>query len=508
MLINRHSVATASALLAGLLTIGGLGTVACSPSNTDADDGPLPSTDDAGGGSDSGSTTDGGHVEVPEPVFCPETNPFSPKNPSSVVVSDVVLQQDETWTADKVYLIGDDFKIENHTLTVEAGTTICLYQKGKIYVGQGIDPGEIHLNGTKDKPIVITVPPKADDPTKPDVFHRGIQFDTYLGSKLSYVNIWYGGPGGGSASPAFEITNTAHGTPDVKKPLLVDHLVVGAVQSKGIRIGTDLGIAEGSAIQFTGFGPRDGTSPALDAVAEIDLGASKSVAAAWNMAGATIPDEARHVNLKNRQTEGKIQVDTDLVDFGLPYLWKNHLVMQVAGMQDDPIGPTFTIHEGVTLHMDGVLIIGGTSGTANGNLVIAGTAAKPVTLTSTSATPASGDWEGLYFVTDHYDRTKTKIDHAEILYAGVDPSNGQQINNHVGRCGANFVGAIMITGSGGTQFDGPMIRNTKIAHSKSDGIVSDANTSNGFCKTDYGAASLNNAFEDIAGQQLRNGTCL
>ena len=111
-------------------------------------------------------------------------------------------------------------------------------------------------------------------------------------------------------------------------------------------------------------------------------------------------------------------------------------------------------------------------------------------------------------MSDFYDKAKTKIEHAQILYAGVDPTNGQQINRSVGRCGTNHVGAIMITASGGTQYDGPNISNTKIAFSKSDGIVSGANNSGGFCKTDYSAPALNIKLENIAGQPLRNGTCI
>lgn len=485
------------------IALGILVMTACAPSKNESKDstsGGTPESDSGTPEIDGGTGEDAATADLPKPVFCPEANPFSPKNPNSVVISDTVLQADATWTADKVYLIGADFKIQNHKLTVEAGTTICLYQTGKIYVGQGIDPGEIHLDGTKEKPIVITAPQSASDATKPDVFHRGIQFDTYQASTLSYVNIWYGGRGGGGGSWAFELTNMSRGEPDAKKPLLVDHLVVGAVETRGIRIGTDLGVADGSTIQFTGFGPRGGTSPALDAVAEVDVGAAKSVAKAWNSTGAAIPDGAKHVNLKNRQTEGKIQVSTELVDFGFPYLWKNELRMQVAGAQDDPVGPTFTIREGVTLKMDGVLIIGGTSGTANGNLVVQGTAARPVVLTSTSETPASGDWEGLYFVSDHYSPTISKIDHAQILYGGVDGSNGQQINQSVGRCGLNFVGAVMITNGAGA-FAGPPISNTKIAHSKSHGIVSYANDADTvYMTTSYAKPDI--TFDDIAGKAL------
>lgn len=82
---------------------------------------------DAGEVTDSGG--DGGTtVDLQKPVFCPEKGPFSPKNANSVVVSDVVLRADATWTADKVHLIGEDLEIQGHELTVEGGTTICLHQ--------------------------------------------------------------------------------------------------------------------------------------------------------------------------------------------------------------------------------------------------------------------------------------------------------------------------------------------------------------------------------------------
>jgi hypothetical protein len=483
---------------------------ACSSSKSDTNGATPPATpppvgDDGGTTGDDGGT-EGGTADLPKPVFCPEADPFSPKNPNSVVISDVVLKEDTTWTSDKVYLIGDDFKIEGHTLTVEAGTTICLYQRGKIYVGEGVDPGEIHLNGTAEKPIVITAPPSKQDPTKPDVFHGGIKFDTYEGSTMSYVNIWYGGPGGGGASWAFELTDTAHGTPDVKKPFLVVHLTVGAVQSKGVRVGTPLGVADGSSIRFTGFVPTDPDGPSLDAVARVNLMASKSFAKAFNFEGAPIPDGAKHVTLDPPAADGKISENADLVDFGLPYLYKNQLIMEVQGPQDDPVGATLTIHEGVTLKMDGVLVVGTLSGTAQGNLVIAGTAAKPVILTSAQDTPASGDWEGLYFVGGQYDPAKSKIDNAQILYAGVDTSDPININYHVSRCGNNAVGAVMITTGIGSPYDGPSITNTKIAHSASDGIVSDASTTGNYMQTNYNKPDV--TFDDIKGSPLaNNGTC-
>jgi len=507
----RKTLASSICIVAGLAGLAGL--VACGSSSKDSNTTPSttpPAADGGGPGTDAGMSADAEAgttpANLPKPVFCPEADPFSPKLPNSVVISDVVLKADTTWTADKVYLIGDDFKVEGHTLTVEAGTTICLYQSGKIYVGEGIDPGEIHLNGTADKPIVITEPPSTQDPTKPAGFHGGIKLDTYEGSTMSYVNIWYGGPGGGSAAWAFELTDTAHGTPDAKKPLLVDHLTVGAVQSKGIRIGTELGIADGSAIQFTGFVTPDTSSPALDATAEVEIKATKSVAKAFTFTGAPIPDGAKHVNLITAAADGMLSTDTDLVDFGLPYLYKNKLQMQVAGAQDDPVGATLTIHEGVTLNMSGVLIIGATSGTAMGNLIVAGTAAKPVIFGSAADTPASGDWEGFYFVGGQYDPAKSKIDNAQINYAGVSTADPLQVNHHIGRCGAFLAGAVMIDSGSNAAYSGPAISNTKIAHSLSDGIVSAGTTGGGLCQTNYAKPDI--TFADIAGKTVGdNGMC-
>lgn len=53
-----------------------------------------------------------------------------------------------------------------------------------------------------------------------------------------------------------------------------------------------------------------------------------------------------------------------------------------------------------------------------GKLIIAGTADKPVRLTSTASSPAPGDWTGVYFA--HVVDPGSRIDHAVIEYAGGD----------------------------------------------------------------------------------------
>jgi hypothetical protein len=322
-------------------------------------------------------------------------------------------------------------------------------------------------------------------------------------STISYVNIWYSGPGGGGASWAFELTDTAQGT-EATKPLLVDHVTVGEVQSKGVRVGTKLGVADGSSIRFTGFVPHTDSDPDLDAVAAVDIRAAKSFNEAFDYSGASIPDAAKHVSLLTNADES-LDSDTDLTGIGLPYLYKNHSKLQIQGPQNGP-GVTLTIHEGVTVEMSGALIVGATSGTAQGDLVIAGTAAKPVTFTSVEDTPAAGDWEGFYFVGGQYDPTKSKIDHAEILYAGVDPSDPLQVNNHIGRCGSFTTASIMIAGSStSAAYAGPAITNTHIDHSAWDGIAADASNSGGHLSNDYDKADIK--IENVANEKLEIGTC-
>ncbi|HEY5372662.1 MAG TPA: hypothetical protein VIK01_03210 [Polyangiaceae bacterium] len=431
---------------------------------------------------------------APKAVFCPEPDPISPKNANSVSVQDVVLMADAHWTADKVYLIGDDFKIEHHTLTVDAGTTICEFNGGKIYVGQGIDPGEIHLNGTADKHITITGFASADDASKLDAPIGGIQFDTYEGSVLSYLDVWYGGPGGGGASWAFELTDTAQGN-DKLTPLLVDHLTIGEVQSRGFRVGTPNGVAPKSSITFTGFAPHADSDPDFQYTANLNFYAEKSVASALTMYKDNIPAAVQRVQLQTAPEPLYLRTDIELTDIGLPYWYKDGSLL-ISGPEDGTIA-TLTIDAGVTLHMGKQLQVGDQH---EGNLVIAGTAAKPVTLTSAEEIPGPGDWEGIYFIGHFYDPTKSKISYLNLEYAGLDL--GSTSGLHVGRCGDGFGGAIQISSSdpGGTgTYDGPSITHTHISHSQTYGIAADAGIApavSGTLSNDYTAAALGNTFTD------------
>jgi hypothetical protein len=125
---------------------------------------------------------------------------------------------------------------------------------------------------------------------------------------------------------------------------------------------------------------------------------------------------------------------------------------------------------------------------------VQGTAAKPVTFTSVEATPAKGDWYGFYFVMDQLDLAKTKMDQAEILYAGVDDTNQLNVSYYVNRCGdaTNYTGPIMITPKL-ANYEGPKLSNLHISHSASYGIVSGASSA-----TPGPAAQMTTNYKDPA----------
>ncbi|MEP7051726.1 MAG: hypothetical protein ABJB12_15290 [Pseudomonadota bacterium] len=438
---------------------------------------------------------------APKPVLCPESDPIHPKLANSVAVQDVTLKSDTHWTSDKVYLIQDDFKVEGHTLTIDAGTVICLTNKAKIYVGEGVDPGEIHINGTAAKHVVITGFPSADDTTKVDAFHGGIKLDTYQDSSISYLDVWYGGPGGGNGAYAFELDDTAQGN-DKVTPLLVDHVTIGAVQAKGFRVGTPNGVAEGSKITFSGFAPHASGDPAYDVVTELNWYAEKSVANALTLYKDNIPAAVQRARLTTTAPPLYINHDTEITDFGLPY-WYTDGSLIISG-PDEGTTATLTIDAGVTVHMGKQLQVGGKH---QGDLIIKGTADSPVTLTSAEDTPGPGDWEGIFFQGGNgfYSPTKSKISYLNIEYAGVGGLNIGGV--HVASCNHDITGAIQVgsphPGVGET-FDGPSITHTNVSRSQTYGIATDLGGAYGSITNNYAAS---NTFTDCKEGDVSPSVC-
>jgi hypothetical protein len=115
----------------------------------------------------------------------------------------------------------------------------------------------------------------------------------------------------------------------------------------------------------------------------------------------------------------------------------------------------------------GVLTIEQYQGTsaASGALVAAGTAQKPIVFTSAEASPAPGDWLGIWF--GEIPDASSKIDFASVEYAGGTSTSGSDSCAYTVTTGAPNDAAIRIFGAPpGGQF----VTNTAIVSSAANGF--------------------------------------
>ena len=107
-----------------------------------------------------------------------------------------------------------------------------------------------------------------------------------------------------------------------------------------------------------------------------------------------------------------------------------YIITQDIGIVSN--GPTvvLTLQPGVEIRFNpGTgLTFTGYQGGQNGALNAQGTASQPIKLTSNAATPAPGDWDGLYF-TDRTDGAMTVLDYCVIEYAGSGANNAIRVEN-------------------------------------------------------------------------------
>jgi hypothetical protein len=158
---------------------------------------------------------------------------------------------------------------------------------------------------------------------------------------------------------------------------------------------------------------------------------------------------------------------TTMYDRGVPYRVgiNANAVLDVA---NNAGAPTLTIEPGVTIKFNtgATMRIDAFSGTtpAVGALVAVGTAAKPITFTSAAATPAPGDWYGIWL--GHQPLPNTRIDHAIVSFAGKASVSGSESCVPAGQTGQNDA-AIRILGGDPTS---AFITNTEIISSARHGI--------------------------------------
>lgn len=173
--------------------------------------------------------------------------------------------------------------------------------------------------------------------------------------------------------------------------------------------------------------------------------------------------------------------DTVIHDRSLPYRVgiedsSDGLIRVGDGRGDGPASALLEIEPGVTLKFAAG---GGNSGlyvqgrmvdgrwTMQGALRAVGTAERPITFTSASATPAAGNWTGLYFK-DVMD-PRTRVEHAVIEFAGGDSSTrGVCASNGTGDIDADA--AVIVSLQPGAAAPTQFVTNTVIRASANAGV--------------------------------------
>ena len=121
---------------------------------------------------------------------------------------------------------------------------------------------------------------------------------------------------------------------------------------------------------------------------------------------------------------GNITQNTTWTLAGSPYIVTGDITVYRWdwSYHDDPVSVTLTIEPGVQIRFNpgtglfvGVALHG--LGGHYGALSVQGTAASPVTFTSNAASPAPGDWKGIYFRNETHDAA-TLLEHCIIEYGG------------------------------------------------------------------------------------------
>jgi hypothetical protein len=301
------------------------------------------------------------------------------------------IAADETWTAaNGPHVVSFDLKVsKGATLTIEPCAEVRI-QKGYSIVVEG----NLVALGAATTPIKIG----ADDASTPWGFMQVFAPGTI---KLAYATVSDGG-GVGVTNAYGMIEARGDQLMPAQAILKLDHVTVSNSGTYGVSL-------------------RAGGALTPDSQA---LTITKSAKAAMRILprlASNIPTGTYTGNTEDAivvETEAYGEVNYDDVtyhDRGVPYR-----VGADVTLGDFKVGPqhfTLTLEAGVKLAFKKNGVLGAVeSASSTGVIVANGTADKPVVLTSSSMSPAAGDWVGVQLgkVVD----SGFKLDHVEIRYAG------------------------------------------------------------------------------------------
>ncbi len=321
------------------------------------------------------------------------------------------ITADETWTAAGSPHLLKPIRIEA-TVTIEPCAVVVLEKNAQVQVGN---------SGTGKAGKVVAAGRFEGNRLEPVVFRSqtagefwGSLFVFPTGSlDLSYTALVNGG------SKDMTDTNAAieargEQMKPVRPMVRTRHLVIKDSGGQGLTLRNYAGFASDSeALVVTGAG------------AQTEADARFPTGYALDLQPAGINSIPKGSVLTGNRREGifvrsvtRLDVDEAFVNRGVPYVIDGSFLMYDLGMSL----LTLRIEAGVTMKFlkkgagDVGLTLGNKASRAPVRLVAQGTADKPIVLTSAEATPAAGDWAGVYLGLGAADGNV--FEHVTVEYAG------------------------------------------------------------------------------------------
>ncbi|MEW5916403.1 MAG: hypothetical protein AB1762_08355 [Gemmatimonadota bacterium] len=320
------------------------------------------------------------------------------------------IAANETWAGDGVtHVIPSSFSIRGSAIvTVQPCAIVALGAGVSITVR---DNARLVSAGTGSTRFVTF---RRNDPNQAWGALRGFHPTTVI--DLTWTRLENGGAFGGLSDPSIAVIGNGYGLAPVAV-LRTDNVVIQGSRGVGVYLDANAAFTGDSRqLQITGAGGRP-LHTTMMALGSIPIG---------TYTGNGNDEILIHGPGAN------VFANMTVEDHGVP------VRIPFTGLYVGPVAPsvvpvTLTLRPGVILrfpkvgNQTGARVTFGTNGAAPNNLVgilnAVGTAAKPIVFTSGEASPARGDWVGIWLNTANGSR----LDHVEINYAGGQ--TGIQSNN-------------------------------------------------------------------------------
>lgn len=406
-----------------------------------------------GGGGGGGSTASG----------CPAYSAGNPMHHAFGQESSTpIITADQTWQTDHIYFVLSLFEVKGCTLTINAGARVCLAPGNGVaptisVSGMGSTEGKVLINGTAQRPVIF------DRATASDTY-SGFLFSGVTDARFDHVVFRNSGAGG---------LGTLRFAQGHLHPAVLREVHLESFYKTGLNLQNPGGLSADSTL-YVDSQQATSTEPIIVTA----IAAAKTLTPATTRIATSIAAGSRAIRFVDHNVDKDLTLSGTLnADY---YMQTGDLVVRRADPAD-PI-PTLTLEAGARIRFgDGQLVVGNLGAGGEGNLTANGVTAKPVVLTSASATPARGQWNGV------------------LVYVGglgTTTLRNVRIENAGGNTGANLVncrsatslnGAIKLRPIQSVAYAGPTLENLVVDKSGGDGVAFGC-TPSGCLTTDYTAA--------------------